>query len=241
MSSPPTSAETPAAAPDLATLQRDAVVHVVDDDQAIRDGLSWLLRSRRLMSELHHGGESLLSQFPAEQAHAAAEGAGPACVLLDLRMPGLSGVQVFDELRRRDLLARLPVIFLTGHGDVPTAVESMKNGAFDFVEKPFAGNALVDKVLAALQSSALHLLECRRLSGDDRVVERLTHREREVLLLALDGLPNKRIADTMGISVRTAELHRSRGLSKLDCHAIVDAVRWREAMLRTAPAEGEGD
>lgn len=144
-------------------------------------------------------------------------------------MPGMSGPELFERLDARGLLQRLPVIFLTGHGDVPTAVAAVKRGAYDFVEKPFSDNALVDRIEQALASSAKVLLAERagqRLLLD---FQELTDREREVMRLVMDGLPNKLIADALDISVRTVEVHRSRVFDKMGVRSAVELVNLMNA------------
>ena len=135
------------------------VVYLVDDEDVVRDALAWLLRSRRLLSEGFASAEAF-EAFLGRRAATPWPDA-PSCLLLDVRMPGTSGLVLFERLVERGLLAALPVIFLTGHGDVPTAVAAVKRGAFDFVEKPFSNNALVDRVEQALQASAAALLRRR--------------------------------------------------------------------------------
>ena len=144
----------------------------------------------------------------------------------------MSGPELFERLDARGLLQRLPVIFLTGHGDVPTAVAAVKRGAYDFVEKPFSDNALVDRIEQALASSAKVLLAERagqRLLLD---FQELTDREREVMRLVMDGLPNKLIADALDISVRTVEVHRSRVFDKMGVRSAVELVNLMNAHPR---------
>ncbi|HEY1226965.1 MAG TPA: response regulator transcription factor, partial [Ramlibacter sp.] len=123
------------------------MLHIVDDEDVIRDALEWLAQSRGLAARGYAGGQAFLDALPAQPD------AGGECLLLDVRMPGMNGIAVFDQLAARGLLARLPVIFLTGHGDVPMAVDSLKRGAFDFFEKPFNDNQLMDRVEEALVRS----------------------------------------------------------------------------------------
>jgi two-component system response regulator DctR len=145
-------------------------------------------------------------------------------------MPGSSGLALFDRLVERGLTAAMPVIFLTGHGDVPTAVSALKRGAFDFVEKPFSNNALVDRVEQALAASAQTLLRRREHRGVQQRLEDLTERERDVMKLVIEGLPNKLIADTLDISVRTVEVHRARVFEKIGVKSAVElANRLRDA------------
>ena len=199
------------------------IVYIVDDEDVVRDALAWLLRSRRLLSEGFASAEAF--DAAAEQRAAARAGDwpdAPACVLLDVRMPGMSGLALFERLIERGWLASLPVIFLTGHGDVPTAVAAVKRGAFDFVEKPFSNNALVDRVEQALQSSAQALAQ-RRQHGDVALrLAELTERERDVMQLIVKGRPNKLIADELHISVRTVEVHRARIFEKMGVKSAVE-------------------
>jgi two-component system response regulator DctR len=192
----------------------DAVVHVVDDDEAIRDALSWLLRSRGLASRTWPSAEEFLAGF---------SGATSGCLVLDVRMEGMSGVELFDRLLA--LGARLPVIFLTGHGDVPLAVAALKKGAFDFVEKPFNDNELVDKIVAAMGHDRA---QRERLESEASVAARLaalSARERQVMERVLAGDYNKTIADELGIAVRTVEVHRARIFEKMGVRSAVELAQ----------------
>lgn len=195
------------------------VVYLVDDEDVVRDALAWLLRSRRLLSE-GFGSAEAFEEFLGRQA--APWPAAPSCLVLDVRMPGTSGLVLFETLAQKKLLATLPVIFLTGHGDVPTAVAAVKRGAFDFVEKPFSNNALVDRVEQALAASAAALTERRAAGAVQRALAELTEREREVMRLVIDGKPNKLIADALAISVRTVEVHRARVFDKMNVKSAVE-------------------
>jgi two-component system response regulator DctR len=202
----------------------DGLIFIVDDDASVREALAWLLRSRRLASE-HFASAEAFEQFLAQGPLPEQ----PLCLLLDVRMPGTSGLVLFDRLAERGLLDAMPVIFLTGHADVPTAVDAVKRGAFDFCEKPFSDNALVDRIEQALGAS-LRALEVRRVrrSLADRIAE-LTDRERDVMRLVIEGLPNKLIADQLAISVRTVEVHRARVFEKMEVKSAVElANRLRE-------------
>ncbi|MEY3271171.1 MAG: hypothetical protein RLZZ341_72 [Pseudomonadota bacterium] len=199
------------------------VVYLVDDEDVVRDALAWLLRSRRLLSE----GFPSADAFGAWLARQRAPGrpawpSAPSCLVLDMRMPGLSGLGLFDRLADEGLLPLLPVIFLTGHGDVPTAVATVKRGAFDFVEKPFSNNALVDRIEQALAASR-DALAARDSEGGLRTrLAELTEREREVMQLVVEGKPNKLIADALDISVRTVEVHRARVFDKMQVKSAVE-------------------
>ena len=194
-------------------------VYLVDDEDVVREALAWLLRSRRLLSE----GFSSAEAFETLLASRAADWPrAPSCLLLDVRMPGTSGLVLFERLAERGLLDSLPVIFLTGHGDVPTAVAAVKRGAFDFVEKPFSNNALVDRVELALQASSQALLRRRAHDSTAQALAELTERERDVMRLVIGGRANKAIADELQISVRTVEVHRARVFEKKNVKSAVE-------------------
>ena len=195
----------------------DASVYIVDDDASVREALAWLLRSRRLGSQVYDSAEAFLDMLEHERLPLR-----PACLLLDVRMPGMSGLALFERLIERGLHQQLPVIFLTGHADVPTAVSAVKRGAFDFCEKPFSDNALVDRVEQALaQSARIVQAQQGQLRLRQRLAE-LTERERAVMQLVVEGLPNKRIADQLDISVRTVEVHRARVFDKMEVKSAVE-------------------
>ena len=205
------------------------VVYLVDDEDVVRDALAWLLRSRRLLSEGFGGAEAFWQQLQTQRGADAAWPGSPVCLVLDVRMPGTSGLELFERLADAGLLPVLPVIFLTGHGDVPTAVGAVKRGAFDFVEKPLSNNALVDRIEQALALSAAELLRRREQRQRALRLAELTEREAEVMRLVIEGHPNKRIADELGISVRTVEVHRARVFEKMDVKSAVElANRLRE-------------
>ncbi len=207
------------------------MVYLVDDEEVLRDALAWLLRSRRLLSEAFASAEAFEAMIDARLAqHGGPWPTAPSAVLLDVRMPGMSGLALFDRLHERGLLPVLPVIFLTGHGDVPTAVSAVKHGAFDFVEKPFSDNALVDRIEQALAASRAFLESQRAHGGVARAVAELTEREREVMQLVIDGKPNKLIADALDISVRTVEVHRARVFDKMSVKSAVELAN----LLRSA-------
>ncbi|WP_404300879.1 response regulator transcription factor [Alicycliphilus denitrificans] len=208
----------------------NATVYIVDDDAEVREALAWLLRSRRVFSEAYASAEAFELML-AERATRGLALRQPCCLLLDVRMPGMSGLALFDNMVARGDTAGMPVIFLTGHADVPTAVATVKRGAFDFCEKPFSDNQLVDRVQAALELSAQHIEACRtRHQLQDRLAE-LTERERDVMRLVVEGLPNKLIADQLDISVRTVEVHRARVFDKMQVKSAVELAN----LLRAAP------
>ena len=198
----------------------DALVFIVDDDAGVREALAWLLRSRRLSSESFDSADAFLQFLQKQGAHWRPS--QPGCLLLDVRMPGTSGLALFENLIERDLLPALPVIFLTGHADVPTAVDAVKRGAFDFCEKPFSDNALVDRIEQALRQSAKTLEGLRAQQSIQQRLAELTERERDVMRLVIEGLPNKLIADQLQISVRTVEVHRARVFDKMAVKSAVE-------------------
>jgi two-component system response regulator DctR len=194
-------------------------VYLVDDEDVVRDALAWLLRSRRLLSEGYASAEAFEAML---NGRSPGWPTSPGCLLLDMRMPGTSGLVLFERLVERKLLDVLPVLFLTGHGDVPTAVAAVKRGAFDFVEKPFADNALVDRIEQALAKSAAAILQRRQVALVARRLADLTERERDVMRLVVEGRPNKLIADELDISVRTVEVHRARVFEKMEVRSAVE-------------------
>ena len=195
----------------------DAIVFIVDDDASVRDALAWLLRSRHVPSESFDSAQAFMRMLkdtgPPSQA---------CCVLLDVRMPGMSGLALFDELLRRGLARRMPVIFLTGHADLATAVDAVKRSAFDYCEKPVSDNAMVDRVVQAIAQSASVLQEQSGRTAIERRMGELTERERAVMQRVMDGLPNKRVASELGISVRTVEVHRARVFEKMQVKSAVE-------------------
>ena len=195
----------------------NATVFIVDDDASVREALAWLLRSRRLLSQTFSGGDAFEAMLEA-----GFDPSQPSCLLLDVRMPGLSGLELFDKLVARGLVEVMPVIFLTGHADVPTAVHMVQRGAFDFCEKPFSDNALVDRIEQAIRRSAQVLVERRQQQQLKARLGELTDREGDVLRLVVEGLPNKLIAEQLEISVRTVEVHRARVFDKMEVKSAVE-------------------
>ena len=200
---------------------QDALVFIVDDAAGVREALAWLLRSRRLPGESFTSADAFAA-FLNARPEVDWRPTQPGCLLLDVRMPGMSGLALFEQLIARDLLESLPVIFLTGHADVPTAVDAVKRGAFDFCEKPFSDNALVDRIEQALQRSATTLQSVKAKQSRQQNLSELTERERDVMRLVVEGLPNKLIADQLDISVRTVEVHRARVFDKMAVKSAVE-------------------
>lgn len=194
------------------------MIHIVDDEEPIRDALQWLLRSRGLEARVFASAEAFLAYVH----DAGTRTTEPGCLLLDIRMGGMSGTELFEKLRQEQLCPAWPMLFLTGHGDVPMAVEALKSGAYDFVEKPFNDNSLVDRIQAALDESARRLATVRSAQSLEQRLASLTPREREVMSLLLDGQYNKVVADRLGISMRTVEVYRARILAKMGVKTAVE-------------------
>lgn len=193
--------------PDTAT----PIVFVVDDDEAMRHSVHWLLQSVHLASEMFATAQDFLSHYSPDQ---------PGCLLLDVRMPGMSGMELVDYLKAKRI--DIPVIMMTGHGDVPMAVRALKNGVLDFIQKPFNSQELLDQIQCALrldqESRARHFGE-RRLQ--DRLAK-LTPREMEILELIKSGKSSKLIARELDISAKTVDVHRAHIMRKLNIHHVVE-------------------
>lgn len=194
-------------------------VHLVDDNEGFRDSTAWLLETAGFQVHAYAGGEVFLA---AHADTAALE--GEQCLISDIRMPGMSGLQLQDELLRRGIT--LPLIFVTAHGDVPLAVEAMRKGAVNFLEKPFGDDTLIDAVRLALRKAVpmAHDAELASDDGEDRL-NRLSPRERQVLELVIASKPNKIIADVLGISIKTVELHRANMMNKLQVRSLPELMK----------------
>lgn len=190
------------------------LAHIVDDDEAIRDALTWLFRTRNVATQAWASAEEFLAAWQPGWC---------GCIVLDIRMREMSGLECFDVLREQG--NTLPVIFLTGHGDVPMAVSSLKKGAFDFLEKPFEDNALVDVVIRALETDARRQASQETQATVASRLAQLTPREQEVMQLVLAGKFNKVIADELNISMRTVEVHRSRVFEKMGVRSAVELAQ----------------
>jgi two-component system response regulator DctR len=181
-------------------------VYIVDDDNAVRNALRLLFRTAALEAEAFSSADAFLAGADLTQR---------CCVLLDIRMPGMTGTALHDELLRRGV--RVPVIFITGHGDIPMAVEAMRKGAFDFIEKPFDDEQLLAQVLEALEHQKPEM-------GSVPISE-LSERQREVLQRVLDGKPSRQIAGELDISVKTVEFHRARIMQRLGVRTAAELFR----------------
>ncbi|NMG14579.1 response regulator transcription factor [Aromatoleum bremense] len=191
-----------------------ACAHIIDDDEAIRDALQWLFKTR----------DVACATWPsAEEFLAAVQPDWRGCAVIDIRMAGMSGLECFDALRARSNL--LPVVFITGHGDVPMAVAALKKGAFDFIEKPFNDSDLVDVVVRALDADAQRQVAAATRETVEARLALLTAREREVMEQILAGKYNKVIADHLNISMRTVEAHRSKVFDKMAVRSAVELAQ----------------
>lgn len=201
----------------------DARAHVllVDDNEGFRESTTWLLEGEGFGVEAFAAADGVLKRVAAPGLPRA------ACVVSDIRMPGMSGIELQAELNKRG--CKLPLIFITGHGDIPLAVAAMRDGAADFIEKPFQPETLVQSIEGALRNAA-----ARHASGT--ALDKLTQRERQVLELVVMAKPNKIIADILGISIKTVELHRAHVMSKLGAHNIQELIRIAIACEQESPA-----
>jgi two-component system response regulator FixJ len=192
----------------------DAVVHLIDDDEGVRQAVAFLLATSGFAVRVYESATAFLDALPSVQ---------PGCVVTDVRMPGIDGLALQRELKVRGVV--LPVIVITGHGDVPLAVEAMKAGAVDFIEKPFNDESLLSAIRVAIDR---HTQDARR--GDEifaikEKLASLSPREREVLEGLIAGLPNKTIAYDLKISARTVEVHRANLMTRMGAHSVADLVR----------------
>jgi FixJ family two-component response regulator len=198
--------------------ERTSTVFIVDDDQAIRHAMELLMRSVGLDYEIFHSADDFLADFSDEK---------PGCLVLDIRMPGLGGLELQDKLI--EMGSSLPIIFITGHGDVPMAVDAMQKGAVDFIQKPFRDQDLLDRIGEALQTDQERRTVRQKHAEVHGRISKLTKREREVLDLVVTGKPNKVIAYELGVSQRTVEIHRARVMEKMQARSLADLVRMHMA------------
>src|ERR1700733_6997157 len=189
-------------------------IYVVDDDEGVRNSVRFLLKSVGLTARTFASAREFLDGYQPRQ---------PGCVVLDVRMPGMSGLELQEQLNLRG--AVIPVIFITGHGDIPMAVDAMQQGAFDFLQKPFRDQDLIDRIQRALAKDLSARADLRARERIKEHFESLTAREREVLELVTSGKPNKIMAADLGVSQRTIEIHRARVMEKMCAGSIAQLVR----------------
>jgi FixJ family two-component response regulator len=195
----------------------EATVYVVDDDPSIRTSLARLLRSVNLRAETFSSAREFLERQPSDD---------PACMVLDIKMPGQTGLELQQELAAAGF--DLPIIFLTGHGNVPVSVTAMKGGALDFLEKPVDDRDLLDAIERAIDRSIRTRAERSERSTIRRRVDRLTPRERQVFGLVVDGLLNKQVAGKLHMSEKTVKVHRARVMQKMEADSLAELVRLAE-------------
>lgn len=195
-------------------MSSDPTVFIVDDDPAIRQAMEFLMRSVDMKCQIYRSADEFFS---------AGDATGSGCLVLDIRMPGMSGLELQERLRERG--SSLPIIFITGHADVPMAVDAMQKGAFDFIQKPFRDQDLLERIAAAMKAERAKRAEHERKSDVVDRLARLTPREREVMNLVVSGKPNKVVAYELGVSQRTVEIHRARVMDKMGARSLADLVR----------------
>ncbi len=200
-------------------MNAEATVFVVDDDPAVRESLTLLLEQEDLDIMAFESAEAFLAVCAAAPSR--------SCIVADIRMPGMDGIQLQEELTRRGVA--LPLIFLTGHGDIPMSVRAIKSGAIDFLTKPVTGQALVRSVREALRESERLSEKAEKNGSASARMATLTEREREVMELAVSGMSNKEIARRLGISHRTVEIHKARVMHKTSSASLLDLVRIAQA------------
>ncbi len=198
----------------MSLIPKKGTIYVVDDDEAVRDSLQWLLEGKEYRVRCFESAESFLSRYDAREV---------ACLIVDIRMGGMTGL----ELQNRLIEARspLPIVFITGHGDVPMAVDTMKKGAMDFIQKPFKEDQLVALVERMLDQAKDTFAEHQSAANRGALMARLTLREAQVLERIVAGRLNKQIADDLGISIKTVEAHRANIMEKLNANTVADLLK----------------
>jgi len=192
-------------------------VFVVDDDTSVRTALKRLIQSLGFQVETFDSAQAFLKYGPHD---------GPACLVLDVRMPGMSGIELQQQLTRIGL--GMPIVFITGHGNIPMSVKAMKAGAVDFIEKPFEDQKLIDAINTAIKKNKTFRTEQAEIKDLQRRVDSLTPREHEVFILVVSGMLNKQIAFDLGMSEKTVKVHRARVMDKMKAKSLADLVRMAE-------------
>ena len=196
------------------TPQVASTVYIVDDDEAVRDSLRWLLEANGYRVRAYASAESFLAEYVEQQ---------PGVLIADVRMPGMSGLELQEQLLARK--SSMPVVFITGHGDVPMAVSTMKKGAVDFLEKPFNETDLREIVSRMFEQANQRLSQAQAQRNHEAMLGRLTAREQQVLERIVAGRLNKQIADDLGISIKTVEAHRANIMEKLGANTVADLLK----------------
>ena len=206
----------------MSLIPKKGTVYVVDDDEAVRDSLQWLLEGKDYRVRCFESAESFLSRYDPREV---------ACLMVDIRMGGMTGLELQNRLIEID--SPLPIVFITGHGDVPMAVDTMKKGAMDFIQKPFKDDQLVPLVERMLDQAKDAFAEHQTAASRDALMARLTLREAQVLERIVAGRLNKQIADDLGISIKTVEAHRANIMEKLNANTVADLLKI--ALRQAAP------
>ncbi|NBX13638.1 MAG: DNA-binding response regulator [Betaproteobacteria bacterium] len=206
----------------MSLIPKKGTVYVVDDDEAVRDSLQWLLEGKDYRVRCFDSAESFLGRYDAREV---------ACLIADIRMGGMTGLELQDRLVERR--SPLPIVFITGHGDVPMAVNTMKKGAMDFIQKPFKEDELLALVERMLDSARDTFAEHQTAATRDALLSKLTSREAQVLERIVAGRLNKQIADDLGISIKTVEAHRANIMEKLNANTVADLLKI--ALGKSAP------
>jgi FixJ family two-component response regulator len=209
----------------MSLIPKKGTVYVVDDDEAVRDSLQWLLEGKDYRVRCFDSAESFLSRYDPREV---------ACLIVDIRMGGMTGLELQDRLLERK--SPLPIVFITGHGDVPMAVNTMKKGAMDFIQKPFKEDELVSLVERMLEHAKGAFAEYQSAASRDALLSKLTSREAQVLERIVAGRLNKQIADDLGISIKTVEAHRANIMEKLNANTVADLLKI--ALGQNAPKNG---
>jgi FixJ family two-component response regulator len=198
----------------MSLIPKKGTVYVVDDDEAVRDSLQWLLEGKDYRVRCYESAEAFLSRYDPREV---------ACLIADIRMGGMNGMELQARLIERQ--SPLPIMFITGHGDVPMAVESMKNGAMDFIQKPFQEVQLLDLVERMLERARDAFISSQQSASREALLAKLTGRESQVLERIVAGRLNKQIADDLGISIKTVEAHRANIMEKLSANTVADLLK----------------
>ena len=198
----------------MSLIPKKGTVYVVDDDEGVRDSLQWLLEGKDYRVRCYDSAESFLSRYDPREV---------ACLIVDIRMGGMSGMELQDRLIERK--SPLPIVFITGHGDVPMAVSTMKKGAMDFIQKPFQEEALVSLVERMLDQARESFSQHQSSASREALLAKLTSREAQVLERIVAGRLNKQIADDLGISIKTVEAHRANIMEKLGANTVADLLK----------------
>ena len=209
----------------MSLIPKKGTVYVVDDDEAVRDSLQWLLEGKDYRVRCYDSGETFLGRYDPREV---------ACVLVDIRMAGMTGLELQDRLIERN--SPLPIVFITGHGDVPMAVDTMKKGALDFIQKPFDEEQLVSVVEQMLAAAKDSFAESIQAASRHALISKLTTRESQVLERIVAGRLNKQIADDLGISIKTVEAHRANIMEKLNANTVADLLKIALGQTAQKPA-----